>query len=126
MSDQPITADGPPPESSDTGRKGVTIGRVVNSSILVIHVAIFITAICVIGIVGNYLVVLSNYNVENYKTLANGRCPFYVVESSTTAETVELAPNGVCVWFISGHLILALSAIAFFVVGIIRIIFAMK
>ena len=122
MSDQPITADGPPPESSDTERKGVTIGRVVNSSILVIHVAIFITAICVIGIVGNYLVVLSNYDNP---TLANGRCPFYVVESSTTKD-VELAPDGVCVWFISGHLILALSAIAFFVVGIIRIIFAMK
>ena len=126
MSDQPITADGPPPESSDAGRKGVTIGRVVNLSILVIHVAIFITAICVIGIVGNYLVVLSFYNSEGNPTLTNGRCPFYVVESSTSAGTVELSPDGVCVWFISGHLILALSAIAFFVVGIIRVIFAMK
>jgi hypothetical protein len=112
------------PTSSDSsrGRKGLTIGRVVNLTTLVVHVATFVTALCVIGVVGNFLVQLNYFGSDN--TLSEGHCPIYTVYKAED-DAVRLAPDGVCVWFIAGHVILAASAVAFFVVGIIRVIFAM-
>jgi hypothetical protein len=110
------------------GRRGLTIGRFVNLTTLVLHVATFITALCVIGAVGKILLDFKNSFTEvNYS--GNTNCPFYANAKPPNDQRlipIEFAHDGVCVWFIAGHVILAVSVIAFFIVGIVRVIFAME
>ena len=105
-------------------RTGLSLGRIINGAILLIHVATFITCLCVIGLVGNLMREIGD--VRPAPATQTGTCPFYVrpqVEGSDSdSESYNpLAPNGVCLWFIAGHIILAIAAIVFFVVGVVRI-----
>ena len=112
-------------------RAGLSLGRIINGAILLIHVATFITCLCVIGLVGNIMREIGDVRPAPNAT-HTGTCPFYVgklVEPPDGAKWPEfnpLASNGVCLWFIGGHIIIAIAAIVFFVVGIVRIVFAME
>ena len=112
-------------------RAGLSLGRIINGAILLIHVATFITCLCVIGFVGNLMRLIGDVRPPPEAT-QTGTCPFYVrpqvEEPDSDPKTYynPLAPNGVCLWFIAGHTILAIAAIVFFVVGIVRIVFAME
>ena len=115
-------------------RAGLSIGRIINGVILLIHVATFITALCVIGLVGNLMGRIGGVHPGDPNATRSGSCPFYVgiKVSPPTGSKLKwddfypLAPNGVCLWFIAGHTILAIAAIVFFIVGIVRIVFAME
>ena len=114
------------PAQQPKERVGLTSGRIVNFVILLIHVATFITALCTIGLVGSVMDQIAA--VKNFKEDATrlGTCPFYVGPKISEGDVNLLAPNGVCLWFISGHVILAIAAIVFFITGVVRIVFAMK
>ena len=108
-------------------RAGLSLGRIINGAILLIHVATFITCLCVIGFVGNLMREIGD--VRPAPATQTGTCPFYVGDvKGSDSETPynPLAPNGVCLWFIGGHTIIAIAAIVFFIVGIVRIVFAME
>ena len=113
-------------------RAGLSIGRIINAVILLIHVATFITALCVIGLVGNLMGSIAGVHPGDPNATRSGSCPFYVgdkVSEKKGKDLIEfypLAPNGVCLWLIAGHTILAIAAIVFFIVGIVRIVFAME
>ena len=109
-------------------KAGLSIGRIINSCILLIHVATFITALCVIGLVGNLMGSIAGAQPGDPNATMSGTCPFYVgkLVSIGKLNYYPLASNGVCLWFIAGHTILAIAAIVFFVVGIVRIVFAME
>ena len=106
-------------------RAGLSLGRIINGAILLIHVATFITSLCVIGLVGNIMRQIGDARPATDAT-QTGTCPFYVGEAVGADKYYPLAPNGVCLWFIGGHTILAIAAIVFFIVGIVRIVFAME
>ena len=108
-------------------RAGLSLGRIINGAILLIHVATFITSLCVIGLVGNIMRRIGDVRPAPVQT-QTGTCPFYVGRpvGPPGKSYNPLAPNGVCLWFIGGHTIIAIAAIVFFVVGIVRIVFAME
>ena len=108
-------------------RAGLSLGRIINGAILLIHVATFITCLCVIGFVGNLMRLIGDVRPVPNAT-QTGTCPFYVGKPLGPPENSynPLAPNGVCLWFIAGHTILAIAAIVFFIVGIVRIVFALE
>ena len=107
-------------------RTGLSLGRMVNGAILFIHVATLITSLCVIGFVGSLVREIAVFHATDPKATMLGTCPFYVGEAVGKEKYYPLAPNGVCLWFIAGHTILAIAAIVFFVVGLVRIVFAME
>ena len=119
------------PEEQPKKRTGLSVGRIINGVILLIHVAMFITALCTIGLVA-YLMdqIAAVRPIIIPEATQSGSCPFYVGYQTTTSESgvkyFPLAHNGVCLWFISGHVILAIAAIVLFIAGIVRIVFAMK
>ena len=106
-------------------RAGLSLGRIINGAILLIHVATFITCLCVIGLVGSLMRQIGDARPATNAT-QTGTCPFYVGKAVGPDKYNPLAPNGVCLWFIAGHTILAIAAIVFFVVGIVRIVFALE
>ena len=111
-------------------RAGLSLGRIINGAILLIHVATFITCLCVIGLVGNIMRLIGEVRPAPNAT-HTGTCPFYVENlvrdpNEKWLDFNPLAPDGVCLWFIGGHIIIAIAAIVFFVVGIVRIVFAME
>ena len=107
-------------------RAGLSLGRIINGAILLIHVATFITCLCVIGLVGNLMREIGD--IRPAPATQTGTCPFYVgkLTGPSNSEFNPLAANGVCLWFIGGHIIIAIAAIVFFIVGIVRIVFAME
>ena len=109
-------------------RAGLSLGRIINGAILLIHVATFITCLCVIGLVGNLMREIGD--VRPAPATQTGTCPFYVEPQREGSDPKTpynpLAPDGVCLWFIGGHIIIAIAAIVFFIVGIVRIVFAME
>ena len=115
-------------------RAGLSIGRIINAVILLIHVATFITALCVIGLVGSLMDRIGGVHPGEPNATRSGSCPFYVKGLVSAPEDAKkpwpsfnpLASNGVCLWLIAGHTILAIAAIVFFIVGIVRIVFAME
>ena len=120
--DSPVTTPGFQPKE----RTGLSLGRMVNGAILFIHVATLITSLCVIGFVGSLMREIAEFRASDPNATMLGTCPFYVGEAVGAEKYTPLAPNGVCLWFIGGHTILAIAAIVFFIVGIVRIVFAME
>ena len=121
----PVTA----PAIEPRERVGLSLGRIINGVILLIHVAMFITSLCVIGLVGALVNNIETHHPILSNATQSGACPFYVgklVQGSPNPDYYPLAPTGVCLWFIAGHVILAIAAIVFFIVGIVRIVFAME
>ena len=118
------------PEQLSKKRTGLSVGRIINGVILLVHVAMFITALCTIGLVA-YLMdqIAAVRPIIIPEATQSGSCPFYVGLRATSESGdpyYPLAHNGVCLWFISGHVILAIAAIVFFIAGIVRIVFATK
>ena len=120
----PVSAPDEPPRD----RAGLSAGRIVNGAILIIHVAMFITALCTIGLVGSVMDQIAGVRPTVPQATRTGTCPFYVGHQMTegVVNYFPLAPNGVCLWFIAGHVILAIAAIVLFIAGIVRIVFAME
>ena len=121
----PVTAPAIEPKE----RVGLSLGRIINAVILLIHVAMFITSLCVIGLVGSFMVDIKSVRPGNSNATKLGACPFYVGKPMFVGKPYAyypLAPDGVCLWFVAGHVILAIAAIVFFIVGIVRIVFAME
>ena len=120
----PVDAPVNPPKE----RVGLSLGRLINGAILFIHVAMFITSVCVIGLVGSLMNNIKAFDSGYPYVTKSGTCPFYIGKPIHVSGTTysPLAPNGVCLWFIAGHTILAVAAIVFFIVGIVRIVFAME
>ena len=116
----PVTA----PAIEPRERVGLSLGRIINGVILLIHVAMFITSLCVIGLVGALVNGIETFHPIVPNATQFGACPFYA--GKQVNKYYPLAPNGVCLWFIAGHVILAIAAIVFFIVGIVRIVFAME
>ena len=117
------------PAQQPKERVGLTSGRIVNFVILLIHVATFITALCTIGLVGSVMDQIAAVKYLDKDATRLGTCPFYVGHKTTDGRGnayYPLAHNGVCLWFISGHVILAIAAIVFFIAGVVRIVFAME
>ena len=109
-------------------KAGLSFGRIINGIILVIHIATFITALCVIRLVGNLMSSIRGVQPGDANATMLGSCPFYVEKSVFIGKYsyYPLAPDRVCLWFIAGHTILAIAVIVFFVIGIVRIVFGME
>ena len=132
LTDTPANPVDPP--SDEPNKKGLTLGRMVNGAILLLYFAAFMTALVIIGLVGSLVNDIKNYKQVNgdpplsSNSTRIGYCPFYsgTAEDPQEKKIAELSSTGVCLWFIAGQAIIAITFIVLGVLTVIRIIMASK